>query len=291
MNVSTQISEINTVEQAIALLGQCYDISEISNAIEYLEQRALRYQLLFLYSYYFPKQFSQSTALIYLDPQKIDEEWLKYTERELEFLQLVNDNLFPLGYLDYLLEEQMYFIEPSRILVTPLGMGQLEDYEMSYCDLAIGDKALLPMSILGRENLEHWQNHLGEDCYNEWFNTEFSSMPAMSEIAHPNSIDYKKLRHLCFRARSPVCYLSLTLNLLDQNTNNIWLDEDGGWTQGMEGTTINWSIENIDYLHREYLKARRILDAVGSLIDWLENDLTTNFLYIVRIWNQCTIRQ
>ena len=290
MNVSTQISEINTVEQAITLLGQCYDISEIGNAIKYLEQRALRYQLLFLYSYYFPKQFSQSTALIYLDP-KIDEEWLKYTERELEFLQLVNDNLFPLGYLDYLLEEQMYFIEPSRILVTPLGMGQLEDYEMSYCDLAIGDKALLPMSILGRENLEHWQNHLGEDCYNEWFDAEFPSMPPMNEIAHPNNINYKKLRRLCFKAGAPVCYLPITLKLLEQNTNNIWLDEDGGWTQGMEGTTLDWSIENIDYLHREYLKARRILDAVGYLIDWLENDLTTNFLYIVRIWNQCTIRQ
>ncbi len=213
MNVSTQISEINTVEQAIALLGQCYDISGIGNAIKYLEQRALRYQLLFLYSYYFPKQFSQSTALVYLDPKE-DEEWLKYTKRELEFLQLVNDNLFPLGYLDYLLEEQTYLIEPTRILITPLGMGQLEDYEMSYCDLSLADKALLPMSILGRENLEHWQNHLGEDCYKEWFNAEFSSMPKMREIAHPDSIDYKKLRHLCFRALSPVCYLPITLKLL-----------------------------------------------------------------------------
>ena len=290
MNVSTQISEINTVEQAIALLGQCSIISGIGDAVKYLEQRALRYQLLFLYSYYFPQQYSQSRASVYPNLEE-NEEWSKYTDRELEFLQLINDNLFPLGYLDYLLEEQMYFIEPSRILVTPLGMGQLEDYEMSYCDLAIGDKALLPMSILGRENLEHWQNHLGEDCYNEWFDAEFPSMPPMNEIAHPNNINYKKLRRLCFKAGSPVCYLPLTLNLLDQNTNNIWLDEDGGWTQGMEGTTINWSIENIDYLHREYLKAQRILDAVGFLIDWLENDLTTNFLYIVKIWNQCTIRQ
>ena len=290
MNVSTQISEINTIEQAIALLGQCSVISRIGDAVKYLEQRALRYQLLFLYSYYFPQQYSQSKASVYPNLEE-NEECSKYTDRELEFLQLINDNLFPLGYLDYLLEEQMYFIEPSRILVTPLGMGQLEDYEMSYCDLAIGDKALLPMSILGRENLEHWQNHLGEDCYNEWFDAEFPSMPPMNEIAHPNNINYKKLRRLCFKAGSPVCYLPLTLNLLDQNTNNIWLDEDGGWTQGMEGTTLDWSIENIDYLHREYLKARRILDPVGYLIDWLENDLTTNFLYIVRIWNQCTIRQ
>ncbi|MDJ0596726.1 MAG: hypothetical protein QNJ72_43320 [Pleurocapsa sp. MO_226.B13] len=291
MNANTQISGIiNTVEQAIALLGQCSVISGIGDAVKYLEQRALRYQLLFLYSYYFPQQYSQSRASVYPNLEE-NEEWLKYTERELEFLQLVNDNLFPLGYLDYLLEEQMYFIEPSRILVTPLGMGQLEDYEMSYCDLAIGDRALLPMSILGRENLEHWQNHLGEDCYSEWFDAEFPSMPPMNEIAHPNNINYKKFRRLCFKAGAPVCYLPITLKLLEQNTNNIWLDEDGGWTQGRSGTTLDWSIENIDYLHREYLKARRILDAVGYLIDWLENDLTTNFLYIVRIWNQCTIRQ
>ena len=290
MNVSTQISEINTVEQAIALLGQCSVISGISDAVKYLEQRALRYQLLFLYSYYFPQQYSQSRASVYLNLEE-DEEWLKYTERELEFLQLINDNLFPLGYLDYLLEEQTYIVEPSQILVTPLGMGQLEDYEMSYCDLAIGDRALLPMSILGRKNLEHWHNHLGEDCYSEWFDAEFPSMPPMNEIAHPNNINYKKFRRLCFKASLPVCYLPLTLKLLEQNTNNIWLDEDGGWTQGMEGTTFDWSIANVNYLHREYLKARRILDAVGSLIDWLENDLTTNFLYIVKIWNQCTIRQ
>ena len=70
MNVSTQISEINTVEQAIALLGQCSVISGIGDAVKYLEQRALRYQLLFLYSYYFPQQYSQSTALVYLNLER-----------------------------------------------------------------------------------------------------------------------------------------------------------------------------------------------------------------------------
>ena len=289
MNADTQILGITTLEQAIDLLNQCHNISGIDNAVEYLEQRALRYQLLSLYSYYFPEQYNQSNASTYPN-LKDDEQWLKYTEREIEFLQLVNDSLFPLGYLDYLIEEQTYFIEPNSILVTPLGMGQLEDYEMSYCDLAMGDKALLPMSTLGRENLEHWQNHLGEDCYSEWFIAEFSSMPTMSEIAHPNSINYCQLRHLCFEAGTPVCYLPITLKLLEQNTNNIWLDEDGGWSQGISGTTLDWSIENVNYLHREYLKAQRILDVVGSLIDWLESDLTTNFQYIVKIWNQCTSR-
>ena len=290
MNENIQTIEITNVEQAIDLLGQCYDISGIGNAVEYLEQRALRYQLLFLYSYYFSRQYNQSTALTYPNLEE-DDTQLKYTEREIEFLQLVNDNLFPLGYLDYLIEEQLYFIEPSQILITPLGMGQLEDYEMSYCDLAIGDKALLPMSTLGRENLEHWQNHRSEDCYSEWFNAEFSSMPTMNEIAHPNTINYRKLRHLCFKAASPICYLPITLKLLEQNTHNIWLDEDGGWTQGMKGTTLDWSIENVNYLNREYLKAKRILDVVGSLIHWLESDLTTNFKYIVKLWNQCTTRQ
>ena len=69
---------------------------------------------------------------------------------------------YQLNYLDYLLEKQTYFIEPQLILVTPIGMGQLEMYEMSYCVLALGDKILLPMSMIGRENLEYWQNHRGK---------------------------------------------------------------------------------------------------------------------------------
>ena len=42
MNANTQILKIITVGQAINLLGQCYDISGIANAVKYLEQRALR---------------------------------------------------------------------------------------------------------------------------------------------------------------------------------------------------------------------------------------------------------
>jgi hypothetical protein len=147
------------------------------------------------------------------------------------------------------------------------------------------------MSTLGRENLEHWQSHLDENYYSQWFNAELSSMPTLNEITHPNSINYRKLRHRCFEADSPICYLPITLKLLEQNTNNIWLDEDGGWTQSGSGTTLDWSMVNVNYLHREYLKAQRILDVVGSLIDWLESDLTTNFLYVVKIWNQCTTRR
>ena len=189
---------------------------------------------------------------------------------------------------DYLLEEQVYFIEPRSILVTPLGMGQLEDYEMSYCDLALGDKILLPMTSIGRENLENWQNHLSEHCYGEWFEGELSSPNTMAEIAHPQSVDFKKLRRMCFQAKKPLCYLPLTLRLLDLNTRNIWLDEEGGWLQGRSGTTLDWSKENVNYLHREYLKAQRILDAAGSLIDWLETDLNTNFQSVLRLWNQCS---
>ena len=287
MNAQIKISEIMTVEQAIDLLEGCRDLSSLSNAIEYLSQRELRYQLLYLYSHFFPLQYAKSNASIYSSLEE-NEDSLRYTQREAEFLQLVNDNLFPLNYLDYILEEQTYFVEPHLILITPLGMGQMEDYEMSYCDLALGDRILLPMSTLGRENLEHWWNHLRENCYGEWFEGEFSTPLRINNIAHPQTIDFKKLRHLCFQAPVPLCYLPLTIRLLDLDTKNIWLDEDGGWSQGMEGTMLNWSKENVVYLHREFLKAQRILDAVGSFISWLETDLSTNFKYILQIWNQCS---
>jgi hypothetical protein len=287
MNVNISVPKITTVEQAVDLLHQCLELSSLSNAVEYLEQRELKYQLLSLYSHFFPQQYAQSKASVYSGLAE-DDGLLYYTEREIEFLQLVHRNLFPLNYLDYLLEDRVYFTEPRSILVTPLGMGQLEDYEMSYYDLALGDKILLPMSTIGRENLEHWQNHLGEDCYNEWFEAKLSALPKMAEIAHPHSIDFKKFRHLCFQAKKPICYLPLTLKLLDLNTRNIWLDEEGGWLQGMEETTLDWTKENVIYLHREYLKAQRILNAAGSSIDWLETDLNNNFQSVLRLWNQCS---
>ncbi len=290
MNTSCQNLKITTVEQAIDLLRGCLDLSLLSNAVEYLEQRELRYQLLFLYSHFFPQQYVQSQASVYLCLEEEDG-LLRYTEREIEFLQLVHRDLFPLNYLDYLLEEQVYFIDPRSILVTPLGMGQLEDYEMSYCDLALGDRILLPMTSIGRENLENWQNHLGEDCYSEWFDGELSSPPTMAEIAHPDLVDFKRLRRMCFQAKKPLCYLPFTLRLLDLNTRNIWLDEEGGWLQGRSGTTLDWSKENVNYLHREYLKAQRIFDAAGSLIEWLETDLNNNFQFVLRLWNQCSTHQ
>ena len=251
MNANTQISKIKTVEQALDLLKGCLDLSLIGNAVEYLEQKNLRYQLLSLYSHFFPHQYAQSKTSVYPCLEE-DNSLTRYTEREIEFLQLVDKNLFPLNYLDYL-QEETYFVEPRSILVTPLGMGQLEDYEMSYYDLALGDKILLPMSMIGRQNLEYWQQHLGEDCYRDWFDAELSAPPIMAEIAHPNSIDLKKLRYMCFQAKKPLCYLPLTLKLLDLNTRNIWLDEEGGWSQGTGGTTLDWSKENVNYLHREYL--------------------------------------
>ncbi|MDJ0692360.1 MAG: hypothetical protein QNJ41_28215 [Xenococcaceae cyanobacterium MO_188.B32] len=190
MNANTSISKITTVEQAVDLLHQCFELSTLSSAVEYLEQRELRYQLLSLYSHFFPQQYAKSNTSVYPGWEENDG-LLRYTEREIEFLQLVDKNLFPLNYLDYLFEEQTYFVEPCSILVTPLGMGQLEDYEMSYGDLALGDKILLPMSTIGRENLEYWQQHLGEDCYRDWFDAKLSFPLTITEIAHPHSIDFK----------------------------------------------------------------------------------------------------
>ncbi len=65
MKTKSPKPKITTVEQAIDLLNQCLDLSIISNAVEYLEQRALRYQLLSLYSHFFPQEYAESNASVY----------------------------------------------------------------------------------------------------------------------------------------------------------------------------------------------------------------------------------
>ena len=87
MNANTSVPNITTVEQAVDLLHQCIDLSLIGNAVEYLEQKNLRYQLLSLYSHFFPQQYTQSKASIYPELEEEDD-LLKYTKREIEFLQL-----------------------------------------------------------------------------------------------------------------------------------------------------------------------------------------------------------
>ena len=110
---------VSGYSQAVALLHQCRDLRRPTDASRYLERVGLHYRLLSLYQHFFPERWDGSSACSTpaADPGYSPQGW--------EFLELVNQHLFPLPYLEYL--EEGFELDPWQILVTPVGMGWLDN--------------------------------------------------------------------------------------------------------------------------------------------------------------------
>jgi hypothetical protein len=276
---------ITNVEQAIYLLRQCQPIYTSTNAVSYLSKRLVNYRLLSLYRQFFPEQFDRSTASIY-PPINREENDSNYTEKEIEFLGLVDEHLFPLPDLDFYLDGMVSLLD---IPITPVGLRRLEDEELGYEELETGLKVFLPMSFNGRSYLEDYferQQQLKELWYWPEFIANFSL--TLAEGAHPVSVNYKQLRHLTQKTKTPAKFFPLILQFIDLKTGNLWLDEPGGYLIDGTLTTLSWSYQNVVYLKQEYHKAQLILNCVLQFIDWLERDLDSRFIYLLQLWNQAS---
>ena len=264
------------IGKAIYILRQCRAILQPTDAINYLRQQLTTYRLLSLYQQYFPCEFASSTASPYPATDS-DQSANPYTEKEFEFLSLVARNLFPLPYLEWL--DDYSFIEPWEILITPMGLGWLDEEGVGWDALMPGFRVLLPLSQLGREELDSYAE------MEQWYEEEWEFPLSLDEIAQPESVNAKKLRRLCHQAGKPINFLPLALNLLDFSTGNLWLDEFGGQLNSCDATIHEWSQDSVRYLTRECHKAKYILAAIDGFIEWLEADITPRFLQIVQLWN------
>ncbi|NEO98705.1 MAG: hypothetical protein F6K58_08495 [Symploca sp. SIO2E9] len=263
--------------KAIALLRQFRVLRHPTDALDYLRDRFTSYRLLSLYHHFFPEEFANSQASPY---PPIDQDEILYTPKEWEFLTLVNECLFPLPYLDF--EEYEYSPNsPNEILVTPLGLGWLDDEGVE--SLRRGFRVLFPFTELGRNYLEEY-DQFGE----EWYQEEFESPISFADIAHTHTVNSKQFRHLCHEQGKPLKFAPLTLKLIDLSTRNVWLDESGGWINSYCGTTLTWSKQNVNYLTRKHRQAERIIDAVMEFVNWLEQDLTPRLFQILQLWNSAS---
>ncbi|MBW4632976.1 MAG: hypothetical protein KME30_14065 [Iphinoe sp. HA4291-MV1] len=224
--------------------------------IIYLENLSQKANLLGLYQKLFPEQWSESTTLLNRKtyPNCI------YSDREIEFLQLVNSNLFPIEFID----EIEAYKEYENLVILP---QRLEWWNDNFEDLEISEKFLL--SVMGNGySLKDWQE-------------EFGFEPKC--LTNDEDIDLQKLVKICNKLKSPIKYLVTSLMILDYSTGNIWLDttyETGYWWE--------WSEENIILLAEQWQEAIIMLKHFQELTDWIEASVT-NRKKLVRIWNQAAI--
>ena len=227
----------------------CSHTSE--RAADYLEAMQQRANMLRLYQHYYPEKYQQTTA----SPVFVKLE--DYSEREIEFLTLVDEQLFPLPLVMTDLERTAY------IPIDPIGTSWYYD---EFEGLGATEKFLL--CLIHDVSSEVWddvESELGKEL--------------------PPSVDYISdalLRQEAKKARGMISRLPLAMEMLTQSTDNIWLD----MTYESEITDADWTVEVIDILREAYTDAQTIMNEYREFIEWLDKD-SQNCVKVVRLWNKC----
>ena len=220
-------------------------------AVEYLEAIQQRATMLQLYQHYYPDEYQQSKASIQVASLET------YSEKELEFLTLLDAQFFPLPLL--LAESERI----SYIPVEPLGTSWYYD---NFEELGATEKFLMSL-IHGLDN-DPWndlEEELGQDL-----------PPAVSYI------NYQKLSQAVKKVRGKITLLPTAIDMLTQSTGNLWLDIS------YENDIIDahWTVEVIDTLREAYTEAQEIMQKYREFIEWLDQD-TANCIKVVKLWNKC----
>lgn len=227
----------------------CSHTSE--RAADYLESMQQRANMLRLYQHYYPEKYLQTTAsLAFARPED-------YSEKEIEFLTLVDEQFFPLPLVMTDLERTAY------IPIDPIGTSWYYD---EFEGLGATEKFL--MCLIHDISSEVWdgvESELGKEL--------------------PPVVDYISdvlLRQEAKKARGMISRLPLAMEMLTQSTDNIWLD----MTYESEITDADWTVEVIDILREAYTDAQTIMNEYREFIEWLDKD-SQNCVKVVRLWNRC----
>lgn len=257
-----------TIAEASYKLRQCQErTTKPTDSADILKHKLITYRLLALYQQFFPNEFASSRASLYPNPQTEG-----HSDREIEFLERVNQHLFPIH--EWVLETA-YEERISTIPVIGVGVDLNDEEGLEY--LRPGWQILLPMSADGRYVLESLEA-------GEWYESEFGI--SFLSIVTPDAVDEKRLRKQCRQAGEPIKYLPLTLKVIDHCTGNIWLDAYDGDYFDYSHTHLVWSSRSINYLTRQWQQKESITSRTDELIDWLEEDLRTHFQQLLVLWNQ-----
>ncbi len=212
------------VAEATQLL-RCYQLPiQIVEAVNYLSCLRRSKQLLCLYSHFFPEEYAKSIAITTIELGK------SYSERELEFVKLVNSRLFPIFesyWYEEEAEEEIGFFD-----YIPIQLDRV-DWFQYFCEWQLGWQMLLV--IEGTIFEEHHPEAIAaESKVLEW---------AIAQVGEPHQVDDKQLEARCNTASPPLTYLPLAVAQIQYRTGNIWLDivPEHGWDLG----GIEWTIENV----------------------------------------------
>ena len=211
----------------------------VREGLLYLTDLNQKTVLLALYQHYFPNQWA-SSIVDFLHCSTKDS---LYSDREIEFLTLVNDRLFPIGEVENFLDRD------ERILEIPLYPQNTDWYDVELEQLISTEQFLISVLGCGYE-LVDWE-------------IMFGFIP--EKLLSNEQISWQKLKQLCRLQIAPLSYLYDVLSLIDHSTGCIWLD-----IVYENYECLIWNRESVDYLIKDWKIAQTYLAKMEKFDDWLQ---------------------
>lgn len=260
MQLATELSQVqvSSVPAAIEWLMQARGRS-FDEEIDYLKRLSSSAEVLKLYREMFPGQYSMSKASMF----DADREWPEYTEREIEFLMLLDrQDLLPLHLAiewEWLQERQ------PGIPVPPISGFQWCCWDFSADELP--DGYLLGYGIVT----------------NEWTPAQERYGLRDEDLPCSNDLDCKAVDEMFSREPDVLKFLPVMTDMMHLSTGNIFLDT----TYCCNPTgCYAWTLKDMRLLIRDYKRARMVLNGIGRLDDLVEANPTAAYHRVRDIINQ-----
>lgn len=223
-----------------------------TKGILYLEEFNQKLTLLVAYQQIFPNEWASSQI-----PHCQHSYPSVYSDREIEFLELVNRNLFEIDWLEDLKQCSERYVE------VPIYSLNSDWYEQGIEDSGYAEQFLLSLLGHGYPKSE-WTEHFG-------FTPDV--------LFDGYSIDWQQLENLCQSASPPLSFLYDVASIIDHSTGCIWIDMTDQMYE-----SIPWTKEVLLYLGQEWQVAQKYLTELEQFQTWIEQSVDHR-IDVVNLWN------
>lgn len=241
-----------------------------TQAVSYLRQFDSDRPMHRLYRRYFPLRWACSPASL---SSTCDD---GYSEREAEFMHLVERHLFPLD-LDYILDLSDDGTRFERIELLPYASRWWDEDG----EFALG--WLLLILVSGLLFADEALHRLGDvEDLSPGLRREMAE-----EIQANPGYSLTRVKVLCFPLFGPLACLPIVLAMLLYNTGNEWLDVSGDdGSLPFDRRVLRWCEQDIDFLASTFRAARSLEDQAQLIVDWLEADHEAHMRAVLEVLRQ-----
>ncbi|GCE32109.1 hypothetical protein KDA_75930 [Dictyobacter alpinus] len=243
-----ELSPQTTARQAL----QRYQLPRtFAEAHDYLYRKLHSIQLLSLYKHYFPEEYNRS------EKRSLPTAEEAYSPMETEFVELVDERLFPL-YTEFMLYGSGADERSTVIPVRSLG----EDwYNTEYENLSPGWQ--LALFLIGEVTFHEITEHQPDITIGEnsplreivWANVQWDAFK-------------ERWKHVAEALHPAVAHIPLVISLAYHDTGNAFLDS----TDEAPIEDCSWNREDMDLLIKEYQEAAAMITHINELLEWVGSD-------------------